>query len=476
MMFASLRSRLWLSYTVLVAVSLFVVSIGIFWTIQRSPLLYRQTVLQMRLTGAMLVPRLQTRYNSTQEQLERFIYSEAEDSQLRLAIIKTSGTVQVDSGDGRLPLLTIHSKIRRSETDGTYTFWDLQGNAWLYTLCPIDRQNYLMIVAKRPRLTIRVIFRDDVLAPIFLAGTAALALAFLLGWGIARWITNPLQRMSNVAHLLAKGENRTMPVEGPQEVQKLAQAFNYLIHKVQISQQSQRDFVANVSHELKTPITSIQGFAQAMLDGTADSPVSLRQAAQVIYDEAGRMYRLVMDLLSLAKLEAGTANLKRDQVDLDGLLNSIVKKFQIRAEQNRVELCTQLAPIQFCIGDGDRLAQVFTNLIDNALKYSPTGSKVTISLDVVDNTAMIQVADNGIGIAKEDQRRIFERFYQIEKSRRGGPGRGVGLGLPIARQIVLAHSGDIWVESELGKGSTFVVKLPLIRPDDPTLVFRKNGI
>jgi signal transduction histidine kinase len=252
-----------------------------------------------------------------------------------------------------------------------------------------------------------------------------------------------------------------MPVKGPKEVKQLAGAFNEMIKRVQESQQSQRDFLANATHELKTPLTSIQGFAQAIIDGAVTAPEALHQAASIIFDEADRMHRIVMDLLSLARLEAGTAGLSKEPVDLGQLLHGVADRFTIQARQANIKLQENLAKSPVCTGDADRLAQVFTNLIDNAIKFTPSGGVVTLSLDTNNGSAQVRVSDTGIGIAPEDQKRVFERFYQADRSRRGGGGRGAGLGLAIARQIVLAHGGKIWVGSTLGKGSTFAVTLPL---------------
>jgi two-component system sensor histidine kinase ResE len=237
--------------------------------------------------------------------------------------------------------------------------------------------------------------------------------------------------------------------------------------QVHSSRQSQRDFVANVSHELKTPITSIQGFAQAILDGTAKRGEALQQAARVIYDEAGRMHRLVIELLELARLDAGGGSLKRESVDLGILLAALARKLEPMAKAAGVTLRTDLADLPQLSGDGDRLVQVFTNLTENAIKHTPRDGAVSISAVLLDGAtrqdgaALITVADTGPGIPPEEAGRVFERFYQLDKARAAGPDRGVGLGLPIARQIVEAHGGSLSLESELGQGSRFVVRLPL---------------
>ena len=276
---------------------------------------------------------------------------------------------------------------------------------------------------------------------------------------MTRWITSPLQHVSSAARDLASGKMREVEPEGPAEVQSLALTFNEMGRKVQSGQQSQRDFVANVSHELRTPLTSIQGFAQAILDGTAKGGDTLKHAAQVIFDEAGRMQRLVNELLELARLDASELKLEKQSVTLGLLLENVVEKLRPQAREANIELNLDQIPLSEFVGDYDRLVQVFTNLIDNAIQHAK--SRVEINFEQDKSFIKTTVSDDGSGIPSAEAKRIFERFYQLDKSRRTSQGRGTGLGLSIAQQIVLAHKGKIELESKPGKGSRFIVLLPL---------------
>jgi signal transduction histidine kinase len=309
----------------------------------------------------------------------------------------------------------------------------------------------------------------ELLGSLAQAGGVSLILSLLLALLISQSVVSPLAKISAAARQVAIGKEITVRPEGPREVRQLGQAFNEMSAKVHASQKSQRDFVANVSHELKTPLTSVQGFAQAILDGTTSTPEAQQQAAQVIYDESGRMYRMVLDLLDLARLDAGTANLQMEKVELDLLLEAVVERLSPQSKQAEVTLISSVGNLPNLIGDGDRLSQVFNNLIDNALKHTPPGGQVHLGGRVEGEKVLISVRDTGPGIPENEIQRIFERFYQLDKSRKGGPSHGLGLGLAIANQIVSAHHGKITVKSIEGAGSEFVVHLPFTRLEDDML-------
>jgi signal transduction histidine kinase len=411
--------------------------------------------------------------------IETMINNQADSRQLRISILSDTGAVLVDGGVGitnPLPVPVRPFITTDADPNNALLIQDSTKTEWFYILHKIDDHHYLMISTPRPSLPLAQILRDDILRPFFEAALVALLLGLLLSLLMGQWISRPLHHMAEGARKMADGTYDPIQPSGPNETRQLAESLNEMANKVQTSQKSQRDFIANISHELKTPLTSIQGFAQAILDGAAQTPEALQQAASVIFNEAGRMHRLVMDLLVLARLEGGTADLQKAPVDLGLLLNNIIDKFKLQAEQANVRFNLQLGPLPTITGDGDRLSQVFTNLVDNAIKYSPAGGQVTIFAALAGADVLIQVRDSGTGISPEDQKRIFERFYQVDKSRRGGSGRGVGLGLAIAHQIVTAHHGRIWVDSAPGQGSTFSVSLPVMQGEEkPVSLWRPKA-
>ncbi|WP_071395627.1 ATP-binding protein [Bacillus tuaregi] len=220
------------------------------------------------------------------------------------------------------------------------------------------------------------------------------------------------------------------------------------------------DFIANVSHELRTPIAMMQGYSEAIVDDIAESHEEKREMAKIIYDESLRMGRLVNELLDLARMESGYFNLMLDQVEIGPFLDKIKRKFQGPAKERDISLLfDQETEVEFFEFDSDRVEQVLTNLIDNAIRHTPEGGEVSIIERSDERGLYIEVKDNGAGIPEEDLPFVFERFYKADKARTRGRS-GTGLGLAIAKNIIEAHHGHITVQSILGKGTSFSFYIP----------------
>ena len=216
-----------------------------------------------------------------------------------------------------------------------------------------------------------------------------------------------------------------------------------------------RDFVANVSHEFKTPLTAIQGFAETLLGGALDDKANRERFVEIIRDHARRLARLTDDLLKLSRIEAGRLELEMRPIRVEALVNGCVETARFKAEAKGLRVITHLPPgIPPVRGDGAQLGEVLQNLLDNALQYTPEGGQIDISASSNGDGITFTVADTGIGIPESDLERIFERFYRVDAARSREAG-GTGLGLAIARHIVDAHGGRIWVESAVGQGSRF---------------------
>lgn len=308
------------------------------------------------------------------------------------------------------------------------------------------------------------------------AGFVALLVASLAGFLLARSLTRPLVRLTEASQAVARGDyaQRVKP-EGGYEMTRLAETFNQMTQNVDKSQRMQRQLIANVSHELKTPLTSIQGFSQAMLDGVLRRPEDFVRPAEIISHETARMIRLVNSLLDLSKLESGQAAFHLEELDLAQVLKTCADSFAPQANSNQIYLAADFkSPLQVK-GDPDRLNQVFSNLIHNALKNTPTGGTIRLTAYRAGPNIIASVTDSGGGIAAADLPHIFDRFYQSDKSRRRDLlEEGTGLGLAISREIIQAHGGKINAASEVNKGSQFTVLLPALskpamvdRPTEP---------
>jgi two-component system phosphate regulon sensor histidine kinase PhoR len=302
---------------------------------------------------------------------------------------------------------------------------------------------------------------------VILGAVAAICAAAIIAYLMARSISFPISRMRKTAEQIAKGEfSERVPVEGNDELADLASAFNTMADELQNKIEQLRqldkvrtDFVANVSHELKTPLTSIRGFVETLEDGAIDDRDNARRFLAIIKKHTQRLGSIIDDLLRLSELESG-GGIQKTTFDLKGLIDEVVMGFghSLAAKHQNLTIASVVG--DFAIrGDRDKLEQVFVNLIDNATKYTEEGGQIKVQLADNGDCVMITIEDNGIGIPKEDVERVFERFYRVDKARSRKVG-GTGLGLSISRHIVLAHKGDICIDSELGKGTKVLVTLP----------------
>jgi two-component system phosphate regulon sensor histidine kinase PhoR len=221
-----------------------------------------------------------------------------------------------------------------------------------------------------------------------------------------------------------------------------------------------RDFVANVSHEFKTPLTAIQGFAETLLAGALEDQANRGRFVEIIREHARRLARLTDDLLKLSRIEAGRLELEIRPVSVAALVNACVETTRLRAEAKGLRIQVDLPEgIPAVRGDGPQLGEVLQNLLDNAVLYTPSGGRIEVAAHSNGRSTIFTVADTGIGIPESDLERIFERFYRVDSARSREAG-GTGLGLAIARHIVEAHGGSIWVESAVGQGSRFHFSVP----------------
>lgn len=332
------------------------------------------------------------------------------------------------------------------------------------TLLPTATSKHLAIV--RPRLNLVAALRG-ILPSVLLVGAAALLLASLLAFVLAGSITRPVDALTAATVRLAAGDYtaRVRPARDG-ELARLGEAFNQMAARVQEADARQREFVANVSHDLRTPLTTVRGFSRALVDGTARTEDQRRRAAEAIDAASERMAGLVESLLELARLEGrGAVGAPNPVLEpLAPLLAAAVAAAQGAAAAAGVAVHVDCAPELFARADRDWLGRALGNVLDNALRFSPRGETVEIHAalrqpDAADGPALIDITveDRGPGIAAADLPRVFERFYRGDPARQAG---GSGLGLAIAKEIVEAHGGRIDIGKRRGAGTKVVISLP----------------
>jgi len=316
------------------------------------------------------------------------------------------------------------------------------------------------------------------------AGLLAGGLGLLLGVVIARGLAAPLSRLSAAARQIARGKlDERVPIAGAAEIADTARAFNEMADGLQQAEQLRQNMIADIAHELRTPLTVIQGNLRAILDDVY--PLEKAEIA-TIYDETVMLSRLVGDLRELAQAEAGRLALDIQPVEAAPLVQSAIAPFEAAAAAQRVTLVADLADqLPLVLADPDRVRQVVHNLVANALRYTPAGGTITLRATRTEgrglrtepvehlalplspqSSVLFTVEDTGQGIAVADLPHVFERFWRADRSRSRDQG-GSGLGLAIARQIVVAHGGQIGVTSRIGVGSQFWFRLPIAETQIP---------
>lgn len=234
-----------------------------------------------------------------------------------------------------------------------------------------------------------------------------------------------------------------------------------VITELKLLEQIRQDFVANVSHELRTPLSNIKGYAETLLSGALEDKENAKDFLNIIYKESDRLSKLIDDLLDLSKIESGKMKMVFAPVEFKSIVARVIDILKKFATDKSISIDTNLPDnLPKLLGDENRITQALINLVDNAIKYTPSKGSVSISASSQDSFVRIDVKDTGIGIPKKDLPRIFERFYRIDKARSRELG-GTGLGLSIAKHLVQAHGGEISVTSVLGKGSTFSFTIPI---------------
>ena len=347
-------------------------------------------------------------------------------------------------------------------TDGV-SHWGVVGHI-TYASVPTADGGWVTAMQPSPtrgslgRMSATLGFLQSVWWQFLLAGAIAGLISLLIARWLARGMTQPMRDMAVAARAMETGDYSTrVRTRSRDEVGQLATAFNRMSAEFEVLEQSRRDLVANVSHELKTPITAIRAHLENLADGVEQpDPGTL----QVMLGQTERLGRLVDQLLDLSRLESGEVPLHIEPMTLAPVASRVLSEIRVGRHVTDVSLRDGV-PVDLVVdGDRERIHQVLFNLVDNAVRFTPPGGSVTISAVREGGRVDVRVRDTGIGIASEHLPRLFERFYRADPSRSREDGSGTGIGLAIARSIVEGHGGRISADSEPGHGTTFTFDLP----------------
>ena len=400
--------------------------------------------------------------------LQQRILQMTGDIDTRITITSEDGAVLADSQQDPVTMDNHRDRpelLQANESGlGVVTrFSETLSKSMRYMAMPIDDANhqygFIRVALPLSQIDQRL---DRLRNIVMVAASLTAIIALLLGFWIARSFAAPLSRMTNMAQLYSEGDyKQRLEIDRQDEIGELAKTLNLFAETAAQREATRRDFIANASHELKTPVTAIQGITETLLEDASMDDETRQQFLQKVNDQSIRLSQLISDLLALSRLESSGADSFKN-IDLKEIIEDSCKVLQFFAKEKTLSLDVRCPENKVVIsGDEESLNQLLINLLDNAIKYTPEGGKVTVQLTTNHEQVIIEVEDNGIGIELAEQKRIFERFYRVDKARSKTLG-GTGLGLSIVKHIVIRHQGHIALESAPGQGSLFRVTLPLV--------------
>ena len=463
----SIRLRLTLLYSGILALTLLALGLTVYWIQARLTLRVLEDSLTDEAQRLMASPRFQLEaIDSPARKLaapETYVQTRRPDGEI---LDRTANLERFDLPLSPAGLTAIRQGRTRVEVASTEN-----GRLLIYSL-PVRRDGQILGVLQLGRSLSDYDQAQGTLGRIlFAGGLVALATAFASGWLLAGMALRPIHQITRTARAIGRLRDfsQRVPYAGPSdEIGELARTFNTMLEELQAAYvqlehafQAQRRFVADASHELRTPLTTMRGNLELLRREPPIPPEDQREVLEDLITESDRMIRLVNDLLALARAEAGQA-LRREPVPLRPLLSELGRQVRRLARGQIIE--TPEAPEASALADPDLLKQVLLILIDNAIRYTPPGGRITLQARIEEMSIALDVQDTGPGIPSEILPHIFERFFRGDPARTGG---GAGLGLSIARALVEAMGGTIEVQSQVGVGSTFTIRLPR-SPDEAT--------
>ncbi len=401
--------------------------------------------------------------NSNTSLFKTFIANKSTEYNCRILVVDASGFVVMDSSDSAINTTlmnsTVLSALNNRESAEKYE----EVPVMMVSVPILSKDNKAVSGAVVLSSSINEVFEpiEDLKAQVNLLSLLIALLAGLMSFATSSFITKPLKTLMKFVQKITNGQlDQRVNVMGKDEIAELGNAFNHMAEQLQRLEQSRQEFVSNVSHELKTPLSSIKVLTESLIF-QEDVPVEMYQEFfEDINSEVDRLNSIISDLLTLVRLDQREIPINVTEVNLNEMIQNLLKRLAPLAHKKNIDLIYESHREVIAEIDIVKLSLALTNLVENAIKYTPDGGNVTILLQGDLQDAFITVKDTGIGIAKEEQSKIFERFYRTDKTRNRETG-GTGLGLAITYKTIVMHNGSIVVESEEGKGSTFSVQLPL---------------
>ena len=401
--------------------------------------------------------------NTNDSLFENLIKTKSTDTNCRVMVVDASGFVVMDSSEAEIGKTLLNSTVIHALNNTAFTEKSDDDMVLTVAVPVLDKEKKSVVGA-----VVMVPSLDGVFTPIEdLEGQISILILLialisgLLSFITSSFITKPLKTLMKIVQKITNGQlDQQVEVVGNGEIAELGNAFNHMTKQLQRVEQSRQEFVSNVSHELKTPLSSIKVLTESLMF-QEDVPVELyKEFFEDINSEVDRLNSIISDLLTLVRLDQREVPLNIVELNLGDLLQNILKRLAPLAKKKDINLIYESHREIHAEIDEVKFSLALTNLIENAIKYTPDGGNVNVILQGDLQDAIITVQDTGIGIAKDEQSKIFERFYRTDKTRNRETG-GTGLGLAITYKTIVMHNGSIVVESEEGKGSTFSVQIPL---------------
>ncbi len=470
-MFRSLRSRLILSHALPLIIIIPIMGVALAWLVETRVLL--PSLSKALMTNAVLLANVaadEQELWTNSAHAEYYLTHLRHDISARVMFLTPGGQLLASSDPTEASTVGIFLDFAgvaqaRAGQVASYTYYKISSPAEVIDVfVPVLNQNQQLVGILRMSYTYNNLYTEIVQSRYVIVSTLAggLLVGIILGWSLALNLSRSIHQVTQAINELAHGNRQAqVTTRGPEEIQLLAQSFNFLSERLSSLEKARRQLLANLVHELGRPLGALRSAIQSLASGAGRDPQLLQDLTTGMDDEAARLQHLLDELAHLHGQVLGTLELEYQQVDLSNWLPKVLRPWQEAAHEKHLEWQTEIQPdLPVIDADPLRLASAVENLVSNAIKYTPSGGRVLIGARVEGSEILIEVKDNGSGVAVDEQQKIYEPFYRGNQGRRFK--QGMGLGLSIARDLVVAHGGKISLESEPGTGSLFTIHLPLI--------------